>query len=156
MGYGQEKISLCGSVEFDNNGGAVPFGYVKIQDSQIGTVTNADGTFCIVFSEKYSHSNLVFSYIGYSDEVRSISDLLALEGVKIVLNESVTIMEEAVVVNKKQLNPLKILKESLGMIENNYHHESINFEGLQMQHVSSTMMPTRRVDIKRVNSSNYK
>jgi len=129
VSYGQEPILLSGKVTFDKNETGVPFGYVTVKGTALGTVTDAQGNFRLKLESKYRSSIVVFSYLGYESQNIHVSEIVKDDPFKVRLKEKATLLKEAVVTKKKKLDAVKILKEALRKIDKNYHAEAVNFEG---------------------------
>lgn len=76
----------------DQNGQSLPGANVMIEGTSRGVVTDIDGYYVI---EANKGDVLVFSYIGFEDQRITVGDRLAID---VVLSESTTLLEEAVVV----------------------------------------------------------
>lgn len=127
--YGQEYINLAGKIRFKKDNSPVPFGYIKLEGYAKGTVTDAAGNFKLRLEKEYANGALLFTYLGHKAVRRKIADLDDPMNILISLEETSTVLKEAVVTNKKNLNPIKILKSALGKIEDNYYTEAVNFDG---------------------------
>ncbi|MEL7147943.1 MAG: carboxypeptidase-like regulatory domain-containing protein, partial [Bacteroidota bacterium] len=127
--HGQDMINLAGRVRFQKDSSPVPFGYIRLEGYAKGTVTDAEGNFKLRLEKEYADAVLLFSYLGHKEVRRKISELDDPLNIQIALEQTSTLLKEAVVTNKKQLNPLKILKGALKKIEDNFYTEPVNFDG---------------------------
>ncbi|UCG28222.1 MAG: carboxypeptidase-like regulatory domain-containing protein [Bacteroidales bacterium] len=113
--------SFTGQVVDDEKNDPVVFANVFVTGTNLGTVTNADGEFIIKVPEEYLDQSLGISHIGYGRATILIRDLKP-EGNIIRLQVSPVPLKEVVI---PSINPLQILKNSIGNISENYPGNSM-------------------------------
>ena len=87
-----EKKTLVGTV-FDENGDPLPGATVRIEDTDMGVITDMDGNFSILVEKE--HPVLVVSYVGMkTNRTPLIPDA---KYVRIILEEDATLMDEVIV-----------------------------------------------------------
>lgn len=97
-------VSFSVSAQFkgvvvDENNNPIPFVNIWVENENIGTTTEEDGSFTVNF--KKEDKNLVFSAIGYKKLVSIFKE-------KIVLEKEMYQLDEVVIVNLKQTKELEI------------------------------------------------
>jgi hypothetical protein len=81
-----------------------PLSYANIGiiDSPVGTLSNEDGSFSIRIPDKNLQDTLVFSSLGYSRQLIPVSWLINKSENTIALEENATVLEQVVVLAKKE------------------------------------------------------
>lgn len=144
--FGQDQIYLSGKVVFAEDQSPVPFGYIRLDGLAMGTVTDAAGNFKLKLEEKYRNETLIFSYLGYESQRMKISEIKDLLNISIALQETSTLLKEAVVTKKKSLDPLKVLKKAMSKIEDNYHTDPVKFDAYYREIVKENEAPIMFAD----------
>ncbi len=83
----------------DDNNKPIPYVNIWVDNENIGTTTEVDGTFKI--TNKEENKNLVFSAIGYKKLISRFKE-------KIVLEKEIYKLDEVVIINLKQTKELEI------------------------------------------------
>lgn len=124
------EIRLSGKVVDDKSGEGIPFGYVKLHQLPVGTVTKNDGSFAVLIPQKYLKEKLEFSYVGYKTQIIPLDDLNDSRELVIRMVEDVQLLNEVVVTApRKQENPKSILKKAIKAIDENYINTDFGLEG---------------------------
>lgn len=139
--YSQNLILLSGKVVFAEDQSPVPFGYIKLDGLAMGTVTDAAGNFKLKLEPQFKNEILIFSYLGYKDQLIKISEIEDPLNISIRLKETTTLLKEAVVTKKKTLDPVKILKQALNKVDDNYHTDPVNFDAYYREIVKENEAP---------------
>lgn len=90
---------------------------VSVAGTNIGTVTNADGTFSLKVTEAEAFRGLEISHIGYLNTHLSLDELLQREDVTIWMIPAPNLLNEVVVFGN---NPRSIVEEAIKKIPVNY------------------------------------
>ncbi|MGB3464091.1 MAG: carboxypeptidase-like regulatory domain-containing protein, partial [Cyclobacteriaceae bacterium] len=146
MAQSQNMILLSGKVTFAEDESPVPFGYIKLDGLALGTVTDAAGNFKLKLENQYKDETLVFTYLGYEAQRLKISAIDDPLNISIKLEETTTLLKEAVVTKKKKLDPLKILKKALNKVEDNYHTDPVMFDAYYRETVKENDAPIMFAD----------
>lgn len=88
---------------------------IAVQGSSIGTVTNADGGFTIKVPDSIRAERLEISYLGYRSQLLTIG-AEDMENVSVYLVPNANTLPEVVV---RAMDPVKLVKEAVGKIEQN-------------------------------------
>ncbi len=89
----------------DINNEPLPFVNVYLEDSQIGTTTNGDGNYELKVDSKAK--TIVFQYIGFQTEKRTINLVNGVEVLNVQLKEAETSLDEVIVV--AGINPANVI-----------------------------------------------
>ena len=98
--FGQKTI--VGKIFNKTTKEPIPYANIGVLNSNVGTISNFDGTFSIIIPEKLSKDSLTFSSLGFFKDVLAINLLESKKEYIIYLNEKATILQ-AVVINAKRL-----------------------------------------------------
>nr|WP_302831775.1 carboxypeptidase-like regulatory domain-containing protein [uncultured Bacteroides sp.] len=90
---------------------------VSVAGTNIGTVTNADGTFSLKVTEAEAFRGLEISHIGYLNTHLSLDELLQREDITIWMIPAPNLLNEVVVFGN---NPRSIVEEAIKKIPVNY------------------------------------
>lgn len=88
------QISLSGRVVSKQSGQTIPYANIGIIDTEVGTISNADGSFSIIIPEKYAERKLLFSSVGYQRISISVSELPVKSELEIQLQEQIIDLHE--------------------------------------------------------------
>src|SRR5690606_18081445 len=70
----QSQMKVRGTVT-DENGEALPGTNIQLKEAAgVGTITDIDGNYNLVFPDEYANGTLVFSYLGYLTEEIAIEN----------------------------------------------------------------------------------
>ncbi|OEK06145.1 hypothetical protein A8C32_19130 [Flavivirga aquatica] len=112
--YSQTEIELKG-VLIDSTDFPVPYAAIALLNNKTtGVYSTEDGEFIITITENDYSDTLIISCIGYKKRSLSIKDFLAQKEKKIVLEESITSLDEIELLNPNEyaIRALKNLKKS--------------------------------------------
>lgn len=108
----QEKIRIQGVV-LDQYDTKIPYAAVGIPSKNLGTSTTEDGEFSFQIERTYINETLEISSIGFETFKIKIKDYLNLQEKKILLNESITSLDEIVISNTEPKDFVKLAMKSL-------------------------------------------
>jgi len=112
----QGKIVDAGSLQ------PLIFASVRIQGSNIATVSNTQGEFSIKVPQQYLNNKIKISHLGYENLILSISDL---KGNKINLLKLPIISVNLTEVKIFPHNPRQLIEKVLAMRDDNYSNEPV-------------------------------
>ncbi|QNK77922.1 prolyl oligopeptidase family serine peptidase [Winogradskyella sp. PAMC22761] len=116
----QETIK--GTIVDQTDGIPLPYAYLKIDKTALGTVTDGNGKFQITIPKKYDTYTITISYLGFEDLILNIAEFRALNGTTIKMtSESVSLDEVLVEETKEKLPSAKsVLRKVIKNIPSNY------------------------------------
>jgi len=83
------QINVSGKITNFRNDQPIAYANIGILNTEVGTLSNSDGTFSITIPEKYKEQSLIFSSIGFTKKKVSIQKLRKSEYLNIVLDENI-------------------------------------------------------------------
>jgi CubicO group peptidase (beta-lactamase class C family) len=101
---GQSQIVLNGKVINGTTEQPVPYANIGIANTEIGTISNEDGTFSIHIPLRYAEKNILFSSVGYTRKSIDISSITDKSNLLIYLNEEIVELEVIEVSAKREKN----------------------------------------------------
>ena len=90
---GQGFVEISGEVTDASSGEELVFADVTVENTNIRTVTNAEGAYLIKIPNEFTSNNIVFSFLGYQERKISLEELRRLDG-KVKLNILITELNE--------------------------------------------------------------
>lgn len=104
------------------SGDVVPYGIIGLDNSSVGTVSNQSGEFKLVIPDSLKNNTVRISHLGFQTQEITAS---LLEGQRITfeLNPEVISLQEVIV---RKVNPIQVLKETLGRRDQNYSNQPVN------------------------------
>ena len=100
---GFAQIALSGRVVRADNKSPIAFVNIGILDSDIGTISEEDGSFSILISERYLKARLMFSALGYHRISLSVDSAKNIPNLTVLLEESM-VQLKPVTVTGEQFN----------------------------------------------------
>jgi hypothetical protein len=116
--FGQKTI--IGKVYNENTKETISYANIGVVNSNVGTISNLDGSFSIIIPNNLSNDSLTFSSLGYNRKVVSLRQLASGKEYPISLTEKTTLLQTILVTAKK----LKVRTIKLG----NKNCDSGNYE----------------------------
>lgn len=115
---GLNYVTISGTVKDKDSKKALANVSISLDGSNIGTVSNNDGTFSLTVPVEYSNGNIKAEQLGYFSGTLSLSGLEAgKKHVAIMLKSSAKMLQEVIVRGGK---PEEIVEEALKKIPENY------------------------------------
>ncbi|WP_370687379.1 serine hydrolase [Fulvivirga maritima] len=103
MAIGQCQTLISGSVINNQTKQPIPYVNIGIANTEVGTISNEDGSFTINIPLKYSDQDLLFSSVGYIRKSFPISSIsTAANNLVVSLNENVLELGEVEIVAKQE------------------------------------------------------
>jgi hypothetical protein len=99
LAYGQKTI--VGKVLNKTTHEPISFANIGVMNSNVGTISNMDGSFSILIPERLNRDSLIFTSIGYSKQGFTVNSLESKKEYTIYLNEKTTVLKTFVVTAKK-------------------------------------------------------
>ncbi|MEO9870043.1 serine hydrolase [Ekhidna sp.] len=96
-----KEFSVEGFILNAQTSAPIPYANIGILNTEIGTLSNEDGSFSIRILAKYTDQNIIFSSIGYEQKSITVNDIDLSKPLKILLKELVGKLEEVVVTSEK-------------------------------------------------------
>ncbi|MDD4760648.1 MAG: STN and carboxypeptidase regulatory-like domain-containing protein, partial [Bacteroidaceae bacterium] len=96
-------------------------GTINVQNTSIGSVSNANGEFRLIIPDSLQSSKIIFSHLGYTPEKLDAS-LIAGRKSNIGLEAKVIPLQEVIV---RIANPIRLLREMQQNIRINYPHDPV-------------------------------
>jgi hypothetical protein len=122
LAYGQKTI--VGKVFNKTTNEPIPFANIGVVNSNVGTISNLDGSFSIFIPARLYRDSLIFTSIGYYKQGFAINSLESKKQYPIYLNEKAILLNTLVVTAKK----LKVKNFDLGnksFLVGNYEPDTI-------------------------------
>jgi len=99
--YSIGQITINGKVFNHQTQEAIPYANIGILDTEIGTLSNEDGSFSIKMPAKYENRNLLFSSIGYEKKSISINSINTSSPLQVSLTELILELDEVIILSEK-------------------------------------------------------
>jgi len=96
-------------------------GTINVQNTSIGSVSNANGEFRLIIPDSLQSSKIIFSHLGYTPE-KLDAPLIAGRKSNIGLEAKVIPLQEVIV---RIANPIRLLREMQQNIRINYPHDPV-------------------------------
>ncbi len=98
----KDKIHLVrGFVQNSQTNEPIPYANIGIPNTQIGTLSNEDGSFSLRIPAKYRDQNLIFSSVGYEKKSLVVNEISQSKSLNVSLRELVSQLEEVIVSSEK-------------------------------------------------------
>ncbi|GGD23564.1 hypothetical protein GCM10011368_27050 [Hyunsoonleella pacifica] len=107
------QSTISGKIVNPNNE-PIPFVHIRIENTNIGTISNDIGVFKLVVNIKNKNKRLIISALGYNTEKITLKDSYRT----ITLTEDITQLNEVIIVAKDYAKEL--IKKAINAIPNNY------------------------------------
>ena len=119
--YCQQPYYIRGKVIYSKTSEPVPFATVRLKNSQVGVISNAEGDFRILNNASFQSDSLIVSCIGFHRLSLAFSVLKTskMNYLKLVPN-IYGLKEVMVIARKKRLNSEAIIARAIRNIKNNY------------------------------------
>ncbi|MEH0154455.1 serine hydrolase [Limibacter armeniacum] len=105
----QCQITLSGSVVNNQTKAHIPYANIGIANTEVGTISNEDGTFLIHIPSMYVNQELLFSSVGYIRKSIPIASLSKRSELLVSLDENVIELREMEVLAKREKMKSKVL-----------------------------------------------
>jgi len=105
--FGQKTIK--GKILNEATKDPIPYANIGVINSNVGTISNFDGSFSIIIPQKLIHDSLTFSSLGFFKKTMALSILETRKDYTILLNEKATILGPVVILAKKLREKLVVL-----------------------------------------------
>jgi hypothetical protein len=99
LAYGQKTI--VGKVLNKTTHEPIPFANIGVVNSNVGTISNMDGSFSILLPQRLSRDSLIFTSLGFYKQGLAVSGLEPKKNYIIYLNERVTVLQSVIITAKK-------------------------------------------------------
>ena len=100
------QVTIEGKIFDRSNHEPIPFANIGILNSDVGTLSNADGSFLLKISLKLSTDTLQVSALGFFKKVIPISLLAQKKQITIYLAEKATVLETVTITERKEKNKI--------------------------------------------------
>jgi protease II len=115
------QTTITGKVVDKTNKTPLPYTYLKIDKTGLGTVTDGEGQFKINIPKKYNNHHITISYLGFEDIQLLVKDFKAKNGQTFIMKPEAVSLSEVVVSKPKKMPKAKtVLKKALKNIPENY------------------------------------
>lgn len=131
----QEVLRIRGKVVEAETGQIIPFVTVQIKGVPLGSITEEDGKFAVKIPFEYARDTLIFSSVGFEKLEYPIADLKEEEENLITLKEAIVELAEVTVTRGRKKKPLKILKEAIAKISQNFRTEAHTFDAYYRERI---------------------
>lgn len=98
---GKAQIEIYGKVLTSKGGEPIPYANIGILNSEIGTISNADGTFTLTVPEKYHDRSLTFSSIGFTQKSIPVGSIKADQELSVLLEEKIVTLNTVTISVKR-------------------------------------------------------
>lgn len=110
LAFGQKTI--IGKILSKTTHEPIPYANIGIVNSNVGTISNFDGTFSIFIPQKLSKDTLTFSSLGFYKDVLAVNLLEPKKNYTVYLNEKATLLQSVLITAKRKKEKLIILGNS--------------------------------------------
>jgi hypothetical protein len=97
--HGQKTI--VGKVLNKTTHAPIPFANIGVVNSNVGTISNMDGSFSILLPQRLNRDTLIFTSLGFFKQGLAVSSLESKKDYTIYLNERVTLLQSVIITAKK-------------------------------------------------------
>lgn len=115
-----------GQITDRHNERNLPFATIEALGSNIATVSNIDGEFIIKITKDSKVTELKISYIGFTNEIVSLSDFKGDKTKRIKLEPSTVQLEEVTI---RPQDALELISDVLANVRQNYSNEPMMMRG---------------------------
>ena len=129
----QKSMRVSGQIVDQETKEPLAFSTISIMGTPKGVVSNFLGSFEFSFSEEHAKDTLYFSMLGYQPKRIPINQLKNGQGLDIQLQESIVVLDE-VSVSEKKLSALDIVTKVIEEIPSNYPTEPYLLKGFTRSH----------------------
>ena len=127
--FAQSEFNLKGKILDADTKKTIPYAYVRIENTTIGTVSNENGLFSLTVPEELLSQKISFTYLGYKKQEILIQELIYKKDIVILLKTSPAELEEIVVKAVKLPSAKAILKRAIRKIPENYYSTATYLNG---------------------------
>ena len=96
-----QNLTISGIVKTNNNK-KLEYVNIGIKKKNIGTISNENGNFSIIFDKSFIKDSLTFSYVGYKNLTIKIEDIKSRKLNEFILFEEPTELKEVVISTRKR------------------------------------------------------
>jgi len=122
--------TITGTVIDKDSGQTLPFAYLKIDKTALGTVTDGDGQFKITIPKTYDTYTVTISYLGFKTLKLSVAEFKAKHGKTIGLASEIVSLDEVMIDQPEKLPSAKtLLRKIRKKIPKNYASSSSIISG---------------------------
>ncbi len=115
------QSTIIGTVVDKTDSAPLPYAYLKINKTGLGTVTEGNGKFQISIPKKYDAYSITISYLGFEDLQLTVADFKARNGEIFVMTSEAVSLKEVVVEKPEKMPSAKaLLKKVIKKITTNY------------------------------------
>ncbi|MCU0445389.1 MAG: carboxypeptidase-like regulatory domain-containing protein [Microscillaceae bacterium] len=100
------QITIQGRVLHQSSHQPIAYANIGVINSNVGTISNPDGTFAILIPAKLKNDTLTFSALGFEKHGIALQNLSATEMLNIFLNEKIIALKSVTIARKKEKNKL--------------------------------------------------
>lgn len=104
LSYGQKTI--VGKVLNKTTHEPIPYANIGILNSNVGTLSNKDGSFSILIPERLSHDTLIFSSLGFYKQKLAVYGYKPSQDLSIYLDELAIMLKPVVILAKRSKGKL--------------------------------------------------
>lgn len=123
-------IIITGTVVDKSDGTPLPYAYLKVDNTRLGTVTEGDGKFRITIPEIYNTNTITISYLGFKSLVLTVKEFKAQNKSQFLMQSEATSLDEVVVASKEKLPKAKsLLRKVIKQIPVNYADSTTMISG---------------------------
>ena len=115
------QTTITGTVVDKNTGTPLPYAYLKIDKTGLGTVTEGNGKFKITIPKKYDAYSITISYLGFESLKLTVKDFKARHGDIFAMSPQAVSLSEVVLEETEKMPSAKaLLKKVIKKIPENY------------------------------------
>jgi len=97
--YGQKTIE--GEIFSQTTKEPIPYANIGVKNSNVGTISNFDGTFSILIPQRLNNDTLTFTSLGFFKKTMAVNQLDSKKNYTILLDEKATLLKPIVITAKK-------------------------------------------------------
>ncbi len=103
------QVNISGRLLERGTGTPIPFANIGIENTAIGSLSNADGSFNIDIPEAYTNRNLLFASLGYHRQSFQISYLAAQKKLLVELDAKIFELDPITLIQEKDSKPKSVI-----------------------------------------------
>lgn len=107
----------------------IPFANIGILYTEVGTLSNEDGSFSVRIPKNYINGNLIFSSVGYEKSEIQIKTVKTSEPLEVALTEIVVQLDEIVITTEKFKKQKKVFGNGKSLLLNGFSRGDVTYAG---------------------------
>jgi hypothetical protein len=100
------QITISGKLLAKETKEPIPYANIGIVNSNVGTISNQDGSFAILIPSQHIEDSLTLSALGFGRKKIAVNHFSSSQVVTVFLDEKPTVLDEMLIIEKKEKNKI--------------------------------------------------